>query len=268
MAQINEKLEKLLKEVGEVVDLKDRSSAVWSLPQNQSVMIVKHKALEKISAHLGMWFDAPKIIESDTEKKIVSLVVQGYIDDGKGKNTAWSIGEVSPDNYKTYAKQSSYPYAMAEKRAIDRVILKLLGVHGDFYSQAEIDELEEGKEIKTKKPPRENKTPKEELQDLAEKDENIKEVLKHFPDAELVKYFGETKYLVALDENEQRIDTEEDLISSTKGFIKEMYNFNYEKSLELYNKNEELFLIYKEKNENGYKELMKWIGENTKKESA
>ena len=49
MAQINEKLEKLLKEVGEVVDLKDRSSAVWSLPQNQSVMIVKHKALEKIS---------------------------------------------------------------------------------------------------------------------------------------------------------------------------------------------------------------------------
>tara|TARA_B100000900_G_C20504078_1_gene685051 strand:+ start:48 stop:692 length:645 start_codon:yes stop_codon:yes gene_type:complete len=142
MAQINEKLSKLLKEVGEVVDLKNKSSAVWSLPQNQNVMIVKHKALEKISAHLGMWFDAPKIVESDTEKKIVSLVVQGYIDDGKGKNTAWSIGEVSPDNYKTYAKQSSYPYAMAEKRAIDRVILKLLGVHGDFYSQAEIDEAE------------------------------------------------------------------------------------------------------------------------------
>jgi len=142
MAQINEKLSKLLKEVGEVVDLNNKSSAVWSLPQNQSVMIVKHKALEKISAHLGMWFDAPKIVENDTEKKIVSLVVQGYIDDGKGKNTAWSIGEVSPDNYKTYAKQSSYPYAMAEKRAIDRVILKLLGVHGDFYSQAEIDEAE------------------------------------------------------------------------------------------------------------------------------
>jgi len=50
MAQINEKLEKLLKEVGEVVDLRNKSSAVWSLPQNQSVMIVKHKSLEKISA--------------------------------------------------------------------------------------------------------------------------------------------------------------------------------------------------------------------------
>ena len=31
---------------------------------------------------------------------------------------------------------------MADKRAIYRVILKLLCVHGDFYSQAEIDEAE------------------------------------------------------------------------------------------------------------------------------
>ena len=147
MAEINEKLSKLLKEVGEVVDVRDKNSAVWSLPQNKNALIVKHKALEKISAHLGMWFDPPKIIESDTEKKIVSLVVQGYIDDGKGKNTAWSIGEVSPQN-----TSNKYVYAMAEKRAIDRVILKLLGVHGDFYSQAEIDEGEVSNKETSDKP--------------------------------------------------------------------------------------------------------------------
>ena len=147
MAEINEKLSKLLKEVGEVVDVTDKNSAVWSLPQNKNALIVKHKALEKISAHLGMWFDPPKIIESDTEKKIVSLVVQGYIDDGKGKNTAWSIGEVSPQN-----TSNKYVYAMAEKRAIDRVILKLLGVHGDFYSQAEIDEGEVSNKSTSDKP--------------------------------------------------------------------------------------------------------------------
>ena len=147
MAEINEKLSKLLKEVGEVVDVRDKNSAVWSLPQNKNALIVKHKALEKISAHLGMWFDPPKIIESDTEKKIVSLVVQGYIDDGKGKNTAWSIGEVSPQN-----TSNKYVYAMAEKRAIDRVILKLLGVHGDFYSQAEIDEGEVSNKSTSDKP--------------------------------------------------------------------------------------------------------------------
>ena len=142
MAQLNEKLRKLLSEVGEKVDMSDdKNSAVWSLPQNKNVLIIKHKALEKISAHLGMWFDPPTILESDTDKKIVSLVVKGYIDDGKGKNTAWSIGEVSPDNYKTYAKQSTYPYAMAEKRAVDRVILKLLGVHGDMYSEEEAEDF-------------------------------------------------------------------------------------------------------------------------------
>ena len=142
MAQLNEKLKKLLSEVGEKVDMSDdKNSAVWSLPQNKNVLIIKHKALEKISAHLGMWFDPPTILESDTDKKIVSLVVKGYIDDGKGKNTAWSIGEVSPDNYKTYAKQSTYPYAMAEKRAVDRVILKLLGVHGDMYSEEEAEDF-------------------------------------------------------------------------------------------------------------------------------
>ena len=68
--------------------------------------------------------------------RIVALSVQGYIDDGKGKNTAWSIGEVSPQN-----TSNKYIYAMAEKRAIDRVILKLLGVHGDFYSEEEADEF-------------------------------------------------------------------------------------------------------------------------------
>ena len=142
MAQLNEKLKKLLSEVGEKVDMSDdKNSAVWSLPQNKNVLIIKHKALEKISAHLGMWFDPATILESDTDKKIVSLVVKGYIDDGKGKNTAWSIGEVSPDNYKTYAKQSTYPYAMAEKRAVDRVILKLLGVHGDMYSEEEAEDF-------------------------------------------------------------------------------------------------------------------------------
>ena len=150
MAEINDKLKKLLQEVGEIVDVKDRNSAVWSLPQNKNALIVKHKALEKVSAHLGMWFDPPTMIENNTEKGVVALSVQGYIDDGKGKNTAWSIGEVSPKN-----TSNKYIYAMAEKRAIDRVILKLLGVHGDFYSEEEADEFK--KSDLPKDPPKKRK---------------------------------------------------------------------------------------------------------------
>ena len=137
MAQLNEKLKKLLSEVGEKVDMSDdKNSAVWSLPQNKNVLIIKHKALEKISAHLGMWFDPPNVLENSTDKNIVSMCVRGYIDDGKGKNSAWSIGEVSPKN-----NTNKYPYAIAEKRAIDRVILKLLGVHGDMYSEEEAEDF-------------------------------------------------------------------------------------------------------------------------------
>ena len=43
MAQINEKLKKLLAEVNEIVDVNNSNSAVWSLPQNKSVLIVSIK---------------------------------------------------------------------------------------------------------------------------------------------------------------------------------------------------------------------------------
>ena len=53
-----------------------------------------------------------------------------------GDRQEWSIGEVSSRNCR-----NDYPFAMAEKRAKDRVILKLLGVAGDTYSEEEADEF-------------------------------------------------------------------------------------------------------------------------------
>ena len=55
-----------------------------------------------------------------------------------GDVSEWSFGEAAP-----YNNKNNYPFAMAEKRAKDRVILKLVGLHGDTYSQAEADEFEE-----------------------------------------------------------------------------------------------------------------------------
>ena len=51
---------------------------------------------------------------------------------------AWSIGEVAPNNCK-----NAYPFAMAEKRAKDRVILKLAGLHGYVYSEDEAEDFKE-----------------------------------------------------------------------------------------------------------------------------
>jgi hypothetical protein len=124
MAKIPRRLEAIIKEVG----LTERQ-ATWDC---HGTPVVLHKALEKIAAAKNIVFDAPQIIECSTEKKYAVLCVTGHMEGA----TEWSIGEAAP-----YNNKNSYPFAMAEKRAKDRVILKLVGLHGDVYSQDEADEF-------------------------------------------------------------------------------------------------------------------------------
>jgi len=98
--------------------------------------VVKHYALERVAAHMKMKFDPPQVIESNVEGRGAVVCVTGYL----GDRSDWSIGEAAP-----YNNQMNYPYAMAEKRAKDRVILKLLNIHGEVYSQEEADDFDETK---------------------------------------------------------------------------------------------------------------------------
>jgi hypothetical protein len=104
-------------------------AAVWDC---HGTWVILHKAVEVIAAKAGVKFSAPTIIEADAEKKIVSLCVSGTL----GDHEEWSIGEAAP-----YNNRNTYPYAMAEKRAKDRVVLKLIGLHGEIYSEDEADEF-------------------------------------------------------------------------------------------------------------------------------
>ena len=96
--------------------------------------VLLHKALEKVAASKGIKFDEPKIINADISAKEVVVLVTGHL----GDKSEWSFGEAAP-----YNSKNSYPFAMAEKRAKDRVILKLVGLHGDVYSEEEADEFQE-----------------------------------------------------------------------------------------------------------------------------
>ncbi len=89
-----------------------------------------HRAIEQVAAKAGVKFAAPMLLENNGLQKSVAICVTGTL----GDYTEWSIGEASPANCK-----NAYPYAMAEKRAKDRVVLKLLGMHGLVYSEEEID---------------------------------------------------------------------------------------------------------------------------------
>ena len=107
----------------------DPRSALWDC---RGTWVILHKAVEIIAAKAGVRFDPPMIIEASAEKKIVSICVTGYL----GDHSEWSIGEAAPSNNK-----NSYPYAMAEKRAKDRVVLKLVGLHGYIYAEDEADDF-------------------------------------------------------------------------------------------------------------------------------
>lgn len=112
---------------------------VWLLPGGRSYA-VKHAALERIAVAVGILWDDPDVVAYDLESKTVVVRVKGRIlkkitDSVGGAVEAWSFGEAAP-----YNNKNAYPWAMAEKRAKDRVILKLLAVHGLFYGEDELDE--------------------------------------------------------------------------------------------------------------------------------
>lgn len=100
------------------------------------VWVVYHKALEQIAAKAGITFDYPQVLESNGAAKSVAICVSGTLKE----RTEWSVGEASPAN-----NRNAYPWAMAEKRAKDRVILKLIGLHGFAYSEEEADHFKDNK---------------------------------------------------------------------------------------------------------------------------
>lgn len=115
-----------------MAEYKVAKDEIWEVHGSQ--WVVKHKALERIAAEKKITWDRPAMIEAKSGEGIVAICVFGKM----AGREEWSIGEASPKNCK-----NSYYYAMAEKRAKDRVILKLLNSHGSLYSEAEADEFSE-----------------------------------------------------------------------------------------------------------------------------
>src|SRR5687767_9021025 len=87
-------------------------SDFWQIPQNKQ-WVCKHSALEVVAFKANVEWTKLDIIEANTEAGIAVIAVGGKLD----KREEWSTGEASPKNNK-----NAYPWAMAEKRAKDRVI--------------------------------------------------------------------------------------------------------------------------------------------------
>jgi hypothetical protein len=121
MPKLSKEHADILKSFGE-----DAKLALWDC---HGTWVIYHKALERIATTAGITFPIAKtrVLEADAKTKIVSMIVVGEM----GEREEWATGEASPGNNK-----NAYPYAMAEKRGKDRVILKLIGLSGEVYEEA------------------------------------------------------------------------------------------------------------------------------------
>jgi len=102
--------------------------AVWDC---HGTWVMYHAALERIAAQAGVTYDDPIVIEASTKDKIATIMLRAKLPSGASEVT---IGEASPGNNK-----NNYPWAMAEKRAKDRLVLKLVGLHGSVYGRDEAE---------------------------------------------------------------------------------------------------------------------------------
>tara|TARA_Y100001970_G_scaffold231839_1_gene288353 strand:+ start:3165 stop:3659 length:495 start_codon:yes stop_codon:yes gene_type:complete len=123
MAEVNAQTKELLQKH------KLTKSDVWFM-KNAKKWAITHKAMEKIALR-------EKILIVDLEISYVDLTLNACVvkcTAVKDGIKVITFGECTPKN-----SFNSYPVAMAEKRALDRAILKLAGLHGDFHSEDEMD---------------------------------------------------------------------------------------------------------------------------------
>lgn len=122
----------LEREIDKGGERKEKTGVAW---------VAYHKFLERVALKAGIVFDAPIVLNCIPSE--VAILVVGK---DKENNTAWSVGEASDGNLTTISKK--YRWSMAEKRGKDRVILKLLGIAGDVYSEEEADDFKNGGVVK------------------------------------------------------------------------------------------------------------------------
>ena len=92
--------------------------------------VLYHKSIERIQLK-------EKIVIVDLNLEFIDLALSACVvkcTAVKDGIKVITFGECTPKN-----NRNSYPVAMAEKRAIDRAVLKLTGMHGDFYSEDEMN---------------------------------------------------------------------------------------------------------------------------------
>lgn len=121
--------------MGKVINLNALEGYLEKLKKNGGMWehkpgkwIIKHLEVEKLAQLYNIETNID-LVNCNLEKDVAVVKAAALYNQKK----FYSLGEVSPKN-----NQFDYPIAVAEKRAVDRVILKALGIHGNVYSDQEM----------------------------------------------------------------------------------------------------------------------------------
>jgi|TARA_R100000278_G_C5466288_1_gene162788 hypothetical protein len=101
--------------------------------------IIKHYALLKVALYESITFGKPEVLDIDLKNRICAIGITGTKKDKDGTVEVYDIGEASPQ-----CNTCAYTTAMAIKRAKDRVAIKLLGLYGKIYSDADVVQDKDG----------------------------------------------------------------------------------------------------------------------------
>lgn len=128
-----------IKELQQMYNL-DKSD-FWELKRGgRSIWIIRHDAVERIASREGIIVELPVWLVTGQDGCWV-LQVSGYRADNHNFKV-WTTGEVNPTNLQVSPNVPSYPVAIAEKRAKDRLILKLINAYEfGIYSDSEADDF-------------------------------------------------------------------------------------------------------------------------------
>ena len=144
------KIDPIVKEILEELKF-NPSECLW---EKHGATCMKHRYIEIAGQEKGVVIESLDEVEKNSAEGVVAIKCTASLSKAK----VITYGEATPKNNK-----NGYPYAMAEKRAIDRAILKLIGIHGFVYSDDEVDDKFENVEIKKTET---KEKPKKKIDDL------------------------------------------------------------------------------------------------------
>ena len=144
------KIDPIVKEILEELKF-NPSECLW---EKHGATCMKHRYIEIAGQEKGVVIESLDEVEKTSAEGVVAIKCTASL----GKSKVITYGEATPKNNK-----NGYPYAMAEKRAIDRAILKLIGIHGFVYSDDEVDDKFENVKVKKTET---KEQPKKKIDDL------------------------------------------------------------------------------------------------------